>query len=284
MNVDDKRDDLRQILDYYNAGPEIKRLQSGIGAIEWERSKQIISRYLSDRPMVIYDIGGGAGAYSRWLAELGHEVHLFDLSPAAVEYAIALQSSGGIAPVHRIETADGRRIARSGGSADLILLMGPLYHLTERDERLDALEEAFRLLKPGGTLLAAAISRFGSTLWGLSVYGQKNDILEEQHFMSMIERELADGQHIRPEEYPNFIARAFFHLPNELKEEIEESGFYHLSTAAVEGPVWIVPALAEKWGNPESRAALLRISSIVEEQKSLLGMSPHLLAAAKKRI
>lgn len=88
--------------------------------------------------------------------------------------------------------------------------MGPLYHLTERDERLDALEEAFRLLKPGGTLLAAAISRFGSTLWGLSVYGQKNDILEEQPFMSMIERELADGQHIRPEEYPNFIARAFF--------------------------------------------------------------------------
>ncbi|WP_232101746.1 hypothetical protein [Paenibacillus sp. URB8-2] len=148
---------------------------------------------------------------------------------------------------------------------------------------MDALEEAFRLLKPGGTLLAAAISRFGSTLWGLSVYGQKNDILEEQPFMSMIERELADGQHIRPEEYPNFIARAFFHLPNELKEEIEESGFNHLSTAAVEGPVWIVPTLAEKWGNPESRAALLRISSIVEEQESLLGMSPHLLAAAKKR-
>lgn len=37
-------------------------------------------------------------------------------------------------------------------------------------------------------------------------------------------------------------------------------------------------------GNPESRAALLRISSIVEEQESLLGMSPHLLAAAKSAV
>ncbi|NGM82570.1 hypothetical protein G5B47_09085 [Paenibacillus sp. 7124] len=58
--MDDKRDELRKILDYYNAGTEINRLEKGMRVIKWERSKQIISCHLSEGCMVIYDIGGGA--------------------------------------------------------------------------------------------------------------------------------------------------------------------------------------------------------------------------------
>ncbi|WP_232381038.1 hypothetical protein [Paenibacillus tianjinensis] len=53
--------DLEQILEYYNAGTEKDRLTRGIGVIEWERSKVIISRYLSGNKQVIYDVGGGTG-------------------------------------------------------------------------------------------------------------------------------------------------------------------------------------------------------------------------------
>ncbi|WP_258012334.1 class I SAM-dependent methyltransferase [Paenibacillus sp. F4] len=70
-------------------GGEIGRLERGIGKIELERSKEIISRYLSESTHVIYDIGGGIGVYSSWLAELGYEVHLFDLSPQAIEFTPA---------------------------------------------------------------------------------------------------------------------------------------------------------------------------------------------------
>ncbi|WP_246316900.1 class I SAM-dependent methyltransferase [Paenibacillus agri] len=131
-------DGLMQILDYYNAGREIGRLEHGIGVIEWERTKEIISRYIStdkgDRK-VIYDIGGGIGVYSRWLAEMGHEVHMFELAPKAVEYARSLQNSGQIVPIHTIEVADARNIARPDHSADLVLLMGhSIIYLNEKNE------------------------------------------------------------------------------------------------------------------------------------------------------
>lgn len=158
----------------------------------------------------------------------------------------------------------------------------PLYHLPEREDRLVVLTEAARVLKKGGVMIISAISRFGSTLWGLSVYGN-NNALDDGEFTRMIEQELADGQHVRPDKYPHFIARAFFHLPSELHAEIAESGLKHEKTVAVEGPIWIAPGLAEKWEDSASREKLLHICQLTEEQESLIGMSPHFLAIAQKR-
>lgn len=199
-----------------------------------------------------------------------------------MEYARRLQAEGAVPPLAAIENADGRKVDRGSGTADLVLVMGPLYHLTERRERQSALKEARRLLKPGGTLIASAISRFSSALWSLSVYGQKNGILEEAPFQSMIERELSEGQHIRPEEYPGFIARSFFHLPEELNGDISDAGFEEVNLFAEEGPLWIVPALQDKWSNEATRTGLLKLGAMLEGHESLLGMSPHLLAAARK--
>lgn len=270
-----------EILSYYNAGAERKRLYTGIGKIEFERTKEIISRYLSQGRQVIYDIGGGTGEYSRWLSEMGHEVHLLELSPKAVEYAKEINRNLK-KPIFNIEVADALTLKQPDESADMVLFMGPLYHLTEKDDRIKALNEAKRVLKKQGILTAAAISRYGSTLWGLSVFGSKNDFINDDMFMEMIDRELDDGQHIRPEKYPYFIPRSFFHLPGELKEEIEEAHLKHEKTLAVEGPIWIVPAFEEKWAEDSSRERLLAITRKVEGHESILGMSPHLLAIARK--
>jgi hypothetical protein len=60
------------------------------------------------------------------------------------------------------------RLPRERASADAVLLLGPFYHLTERYGRRLALWEARRAVRPGDTVLAAAISRFASTLDGLA--------------------------------------------------------------------------------------------------------------------
>lgn len=163
------------------------------------------------------------------LAEMGHEVHMFELAPRAVEYVMELQKNLDY-PIYKIEQADARSLDRPDESADIVLLMGPLYHLTSREERIRALSEAARVLKKDGVMVIAAITRFGSTLWGLSVFGKTNDYIAEDDFSKMIERELIDGQHIRPEKYPFLVARSFFHLPHDLRLEIEEVGLYHEKT------------------------------------------------------
>jgi 2-polyprenyl-3-methyl-5-hydroxy-6-metoxy-1,4-benzoquinol methylase len=81
----------KEILNFYNQSVDEERLSKGIGVLEFERSKDIIKRYLSDKNEVIYDIGGATGIYSRWLSSMNKEVHMFELAPKAVEYAKSLQ-------------------------------------------------------------------------------------------------------------------------------------------------------------------------------------------------
>jgi 2-polyprenyl-3-methyl-5-hydroxy-6-metoxy-1,4-benzoquinol methylase len=65
---------------HYETGAEKGRLESGGGLLELIRTKEIIRRYLRKRRADIVDVGGSPGVYSRWLAELGHNVHLIDAS------------------------------------------------------------------------------------------------------------------------------------------------------------------------------------------------------------
>ena len=275
---------MNEIYNFYNNGAEIGRLERGLGIVEFHRTKEILLRYI-DKGMVIYDIGGGIGMYAAWLAKKGNEVHLIELAESAVEYAKAsiMQDCRFVA-----ETGNALQVNRSDESADVVLLMGPLYHLRDREERLQALREAFRVLKKGGLLVAAGISKFSSMTWALSVYGEKKnenlvEFLDDPVFFNMIKSEMTTGDHIRPKEYPKFIAEAYFTTSEEMKSEITESGFEVEKAIAVEGCIWFTPHLQEKWEDKASRERLLDLVRMTESEPEMLGMSPHFLMVARKK-
>jgi SAM-dependent methyltransferase len=273
-----------EILEYYAAGVEEQRLQRGIGRLELARTQELLLRLLPPPPAVVYDVGGGTGVYSFWLAGLDYTVHLFELSPANVAAALQRNARPGEPRLAGIHHADGRSLGCAPESAGAVMVMGPLYHLTRRNERIRALSEAWRALKPGGRLVAAAISHYGSTLYGLSTYGYVNELLGEPEFLAMCEQELASGQHIRPQKYPRLIARAFFHLPRELLAEAAEAGFKDAEIYAVEGPGWIMPNFDEAWQDAARRETILRVVRGIERDPDILGVSPHLLATAVKPV
>jgi 2-polyprenyl-3-methyl-5-hydroxy-6-metoxy-1,4-benzoquinol methylase len=76
-----------EITAYYAQFPEESRLSSDWSRLEFERTKEVLSRVLPKAPARVLDVGGAAGVYSLWLAERGHEVHLVDASPRLVEEA-----------------------------------------------------------------------------------------------------------------------------------------------------------------------------------------------------
>ncbi len=266
------------IYDFYNNGAEIGRLERGLGIVEFHRTKEILSRYI-DGGKVIYDIGGGIGMYAAWLAKKDNEVHLIELAENAVAYAKAnmMKDCRFVA-----ETGNALNVNRADESADVVLLMGPLYHLRRRDDRLQALREAFRVLRKDGLLVAAGISKFSSTTWALSVYGEKNDFVDDPVFFNMIRGEMTTGDHIRPAEYPRFISESYFTTSEEMKAEIAEAGFTVDKAIAVEGCIWFTPHLAAKWEDAASRERLLEIVRITESEPEMMGMSPHFLVAARK--
>lgn len=169
---------------HYSAGIERDRLLKGVSNLEFERTKRILSRFLPKESTTILDVGGGPGRYSFWLAEMGHSVHLVDVLPLHIKQARQFQDRAKH-QLSSIRLGDARKLDFNDGSADIVLMFGPLYHLVRRRERMTALSEARRVLKRNGLLFGVAISRFASALDG-SVRG----FIQDSSFVKIVNQDL----------------------------------------------------------------------------------------------
>jgi len=271
------------VLADYNRGVEKGRLRQDLGLIEFARTKELLLERLPPPPAAVYDIGGGYGEYAWWLASLGYDVQLFDISQTHIAMSAALGEEYPGVSLRSAEVADALQIDRPDASADTVLCMGPLYHIIEENGRLAALKECRRLLRPGGWLFAAAITPYATLLWATSVYGTKNRLLEEEAFIEMCAHEIETGAHIPPEdsEYRG-IGRSFFHTPDALERELAAGGFTEITLHGVVGAGWLAPDLDEKWNDPTAREAILRSVRLLDGRRDILGLSTHLLAVARK--
>jgi ubiquinone/menaquinone biosynthesis C-methylase UbiE len=256
-----------QIRAYYEGGIELGRLEQGYSRIEFARTKELLDRHLPSPPASVLDVGGGPGVYAEWLVGEGFRVHLVDGSPLHVERA-ADRSAGRFT----VAIGDARALEEPDGSYDAVLLMGPLYHLTERPDRIAALGEARRVMRHGGVLVATAISRFASLLDGLYA-----GYLRDPRFARIVEQDLADGQHRSPDN--EAFTTAFFHRVEELRAEIGEAGFTLEAVYGVEGPGWL---LRDAWDDEDTRANVLRVARVLEQEPTAIGVSSHLLVAARR--
>lgn len=127
-------------------------------------------------------------------------------------------------------------------------------------------------------LFAAAISRFASTFDGLFSGHLDNDPI----FVEIVRQDLNNGQHRNPTGHPAYFTTTFFHLPLELKSEIQEAGFQFEEILPVEGPGWLLPDLEARWNDPARRERFLETLRWIEKEPGLLGTSAHFLAMARK--
>jgi SAM-dependent methyltransferase len=260
---------------YYDLGLEQERLgSSGEGSLEWARTIDILERVLPPAPARVLDVGGGPGAYAVWLAARGYDVHLIDPVPLHVEQATAAATDGP-APF-TAALGDARALAEPDASADVVLMLGPLYHLTDRADRLAALREAHRVLRPGGIVCAVGISRFASLFDGL-LFGQLGD----PTFAAIVTQDLRDGQHRNPAagDAPEWFTTTFFHLPVELAAEVEETGFTLDALLGIEGPGGFI---GTGWADAANREHIIAAARAVETEPSLLGVSAHIMAVGRK--
>jgi ubiquinone/menaquinone biosynthesis C-methylase UbiE len=261
---------------HYELGFERDRLfHEGEPRLELTRTLELLDRFLPPAPARLIDVGGGPGAYAAVWARRGYDVRLYDLLDFHVQQA---QQAAQAQPEHLFtaQVADARSIPEPDASADAVVLLGPLYHLTEPSHRAEALLEARRVLKPGGVVAAVGISRFAALLDGLW-RGWLGDPL----FRDLAERDLVDGQHRNPDpvRYPQWFTTAYFHRPEQLVDEVSSAGFDAVSLHGVEGPGWL---MQENWSDPDRREQMLFAARAVESEPSLSGLSSHLLVVGAK--
>ena len=259
-----------EILSFYEQGREADRLSDGghAGPLEFARTIELFERFLPVTPARVLDVGGGPGRYAEWFSARGDEVLLLDPVPLHVEQARQR--------LLRAELGDARELHQPDESYDVVLLMGPLYHLPESTDRRRSLEEAARVLRPGGLPLATGISRFAA-LMDLLV---RLDRLHEPGVFDRVEEAVRTGV-FRPQGSAMFTT-AFFHLPTQLRDKVAGAGFARVEMFSIEGPGFLAPEFDQRWADADRRETMVRAARLVESHSELLGAASHLLAVGRR--
>jgi SAM-dependent methyltransferase len=254
---------------YYERGQERERLTDGRGDLEVTRTTEIVQRRLPEAPAVVADIGGGPGRYSLWLASRGYRVEHRDLMPLHVE-----QLTADMAGVPGIRTAvgDARELDLADASVDAVLLLGPLYHLVDRTDRVRVLRECARIVRPGGAVFAAAISR-----WAVRIDGMLRERIYLQYPAALELVDEVDRTGVLPPVGDGAFT-GFCHRPGELRDEVTEAGLEVVDLVSVEGPAFILGDLDARMADPADRAITLEVARAIERVPELAGFGPHLIA------
>ena len=254
---------------HYESGAELARLEHH-NQLEFLRSKAILEQRLPPGGRLI-DVGGGPGTYAAWFASRGYEVDLVDPIPLHVEEAV--RASGRIGVHISARVGDARQLDFADSIADAVVMMGPLFHLVDLEDRRLALAEAFRVLRPGGVLAASAMGRF--FIFGHAV--ARNEI----RLPGVVERisalvETGD----RPTTWGPFPAHA--HRAEELEEELRGAGFTDVLILAIEGWFHLLGDIAARLADPESKLALLALLQRFETDPGMLHSSGHIMAIGRR--
>ncbi|MGP4111881.1 class I SAM-dependent methyltransferase [Streptomyces sp. 4N509B] len=253
----------------YEQGREDGRLATDPGRpaaerLEFWRTQDVLRRALPPAPARVLDVGGGSGVHAAWLVADGYDVALLDPVPLHVDQACGRGLSARL--------GDARRLAEADDSFDAVLLLGPLYHLPDRAERVRALAEARRVARPGGLVAAAAISRW-AVFHDALLQGFADDPSAREEALRIVRTGVQGAD-------ATLFTEAYFHDPAELPGEFAQAGLADAVVHGLEGAAWLVGGMVERLDDPERREVVLRLLRAVEREPALLGASGHLLTTA----
>lgn len=258
-----------EIKAYYEQGGERDRLtRSGRGRLEFIRMQDVLRRVLPGERLDVLDVGGATGIHSEWLAADGHRVTLID--PVESQVAVASELPGVTARL-----GDARDLPCEDDAFDAALLMGPMYHLTEPGDRVQALREARRVARTGGIVAAVTIDRAAG--WADWLHMRLTGITPVEPGESL--RALEEGD-IRYFDHGLFTT-AYLHHPGEIADEFAEAGMPEVRQYAVQGPAGLISELDDILDHDELGDHYLKAMREIETEPSLLGASGHLLTVAR---
>ncbi len=265
----------KELENFYNKASEETRLEKGMGIFEFERIKELIKLHISKPNITIVDVGGGTGKYSEWLAKENHTVHLIE--PVLKHIKLAEKRAKKLKNPFSVTIGKAQHLPYKDNYADLVILHGPLYHLQKREDRIQAILEAKRVLKKDGIILGFAINATASTVVGLM-----NGMIHANSFFEMCKEELTSGIHNTPKDFPFLLADAFYHKPHDLKEEFLEQNLKFINLFAVEGMIWLDNEYFANMIDKKKSKTLKALQKLTQNDEYLLPFSPHMMIAVRK--
>jgi S-adenosylmethionine-dependent methyltransferase len=267
-------DDLSDIAAYYSNSLETERSRLDRHQLEYDLTWLYLSRYLPPEGSIL-EIGAATGRYTLELAKRGYALTSVDLSATLLDECRHNIELEGLGKQVRFAVADARDLGRiTERGFDAVLLVGPLYHLVEKADRMGALKEVSDRLRKGGVIFSSFISRFG--IMGDLMRNTPRWIDDQTEVRSLMRK----GR--RPDSYPRGGFRGYFAVVSEIVPLHEALGFETLVLAGVD------PAISaddESYNRLQGKQRQLWLDLLYEisTEKSIIGASRHLLYIGKKK-
>jgi S-adenosylmethionine-dependent methyltransferase len=263
--------------------PLIEDFYDGDTLIEWQRlerhrtefavTMRALTDYLPPAPQAVLDDGGGPGRYTLALSLLGHQVTLLDLSQGNLNLARQKAQESNVTIDQYVHGNALDLSSLHPKSFDAVLLLGPLYHLQTEQERLQAVRQAGHVLRPGGLIFAAFITRYAA-LRDLAKHSPSTLLERRAEWEEILHTGIYHaGQGVG-------FTDAYFAHPDEIGPLMEEAGFETVDILGCEGVVadneeQINQLTGEAW------QAWVDLNYRLSKESSLSGASNHLLYIGK---
>ncbi len=266
-------DDVNDIVEMYDRSSAVEDQRLTRHQLERDITWRYLNDYLPPQGSVL-EIGAATGRYTLELARRGYSITAVDFSSELVEKCRIRMANEGLSEKVRLVVADARNLSEVGTDGfDAVLLMGPLYHLVEKEDRKIAISEAHRRLKPGGIIFSSYISRLG--ILGDLLKNQSQWIENQAEVRGIIEHG-SNPENPRKGEF-----RGYYECMSEVSPLHESLGFKTVVMASVE------PAISaddESYNRLERKQRRLWLDLLYEvsSENSIIGASRHILYIGKK--
>lgn len=258
---------MEDIENYYEGYDEWNRLERH--KIEFEITKRYLDEYVPNGARV-FDIGGGPGRYSIHLAKKGHKVVLLDLIQKHIDIA-KIKADENNAQIEKYICDDALKLSEYDlGKFDVVLIMGPLYHLIHKEDREKVVRDALSFLKKDGILIASFISAYAPIIDGLKY---PEDVKAPDDLTKYLKNGVNDAE--------SGFTSAYFIKPEEAKNFMNSFNLKELSFAGIEG----IGGLMESKLDGLSKVQFDKIIDILYKLSNdphIFGGSEHYLYVGKK--
>lgn len=267
------------VRDYYNAHAENEqnRLDLPMGRIEFVSTLILINKYFPKQGHIC-DIGGATGRYTIELLQKGYLVTLFDLSEEEIRLAGILLGKHKLAAEGLI-VGDARDMSMlASNTFEAALLLGPMYHIVEPNERAKVLQELKRILKPQGVAIIAYLNSWGMIKTG-TVEGP--ELCKNISFLrSMLEEHSFVG------ESPYGFTESYWSTPKAALQEVQVAGLEVISYAGAESFANGMGRLLERVAQdePEAYKNIVEVAAEMCELEQYRDSTDHLHIVVRKKI
>lgn len=254
---------------YQNYSEDVRLVKDKSHHVEFLTTTCLLDRVVKPHSKVL-DVGAGTGRYSFYLANRGHSVYALEFTPYNLsiiqECLVNSESKGNM----EAALGDGRDLSRfEDKSFDVVLCMGPLYHLFDEADRKQCISECLRVLKKGGILAVAYINKYASYMYS---FRSDKTFLTDEASKNLIQYGCyhRDGSD-----------HFYFTSPQEIEAIMEAFAVERITNAATDGVGFMMKDIVDNLNDEEYEAWVQHHIATCEDM-TLLGYSLHGLHISRK--